>query len=109
VHFRLTSSGVMNSFFVPQLGSQIYTMEGMTSQVSLQADQVGTYAGLSAQSIRAVAIAVLAKPDRLARPPRPSRARGNRRKLVNARARPECTWLKRPLYPARNCGRGYSW
>jgi cytochrome o ubiquinol oxidase subunit 2 len=46
---RLTSSGVMNSFFVPQLGSQIYTMEGMTSQVSLQADQVGTYAGLSAQ------------------------------------------------------------
>jgi cytochrome o ubiquinol oxidase subunit 2 len=49
VHFRLTSSGVMNSFFVPQLGSQIYTMAGMTSQVSLQADQAGTYAGLSAQ------------------------------------------------------------
>jgi cytochrome o ubiquinol oxidase subunit II len=49
VHFRLTSSGVMNSFFVPQLGSQIYTMAGMTSQLSLQADQAGTYAGLSAQ------------------------------------------------------------
>jgi cytochrome o ubiquinol oxidase subunit 2 len=49
VHFRLTSSGVMNSFFVPQLGSQIYAMAGMTSQVSLQADQVGAYAGLSAQ------------------------------------------------------------
>ena len=49
LHFRLTSSGVMNSFFVPQLGSQIYTMAGMTSQVSLQADHVGTYAGLSAQ------------------------------------------------------------
>jgi len=49
VHFRLTSSGVMNSFFVPQLGSQIYTMAGMTSQVSLQADKIGTYAGLSAQ------------------------------------------------------------
>jgi len=49
VHFRLTSSGVMNSFFVPQLGSQIYTMAGMTSQVSLQADQAGTYDGLSAQ------------------------------------------------------------
>jgi cytochrome o ubiquinol oxidase subunit 2 len=49
VHFRLTSSGVMNSFFVPQLGSQIYTMAGMTSQVTLQADEVGTYAGLSAQ------------------------------------------------------------
>jgi cytochrome o ubiquinol oxidase subunit 2 len=49
VHFRLTSSGVMNSFFVPQLGSQIYTMAAMTSQVSLQADHVGTYPGLSAQ------------------------------------------------------------
>src|SRR5579863_10646469 len=49
VHFRLTSSGVMNSFFVPQLGSQIYTMSGMTSQLSLQADKAGTYRGLSAQ------------------------------------------------------------
>jgi cytochrome o ubiquinol oxidase subunit 2 len=49
VHFRLTSSGVMNSFFVPQLGSQIYTMAGMTSQVSLQADHAGVYPGLSAQ------------------------------------------------------------
>jgi cytochrome o ubiquinol oxidase subunit 2 len=49
VHFRLTSSGVMNSFFVPQLGSQIYTMADMTSQVSLQADRAGSYPGLSAQ------------------------------------------------------------
>jgi cytochrome o ubiquinol oxidase subunit 2 len=49
VHFKLTSSGVMNSFFVPQLGSQIYTMAGMTSQVSLEADEAGTYPGLSAQ------------------------------------------------------------
>jgi cytochrome o ubiquinol oxidase subunit 2 len=49
VHFRLTSSGVMNSFFVPQLGSQIYTMAGMTSQLNLQADAVGDYEGLSAQ------------------------------------------------------------
>jgi cytochrome o ubiquinol oxidase subunit 2 len=49
VHFRLTSSGVMNSFFVPQLGSQIYTMAGMVSQLHLQADHPGTYHGLSAQ------------------------------------------------------------
>lgn len=49
VHFRLTSSGVMNSFFVPQLGSQIYTMAGMTTQLSLQADQPGETRGLSAQ------------------------------------------------------------
>jgi cytochrome o ubiquinol oxidase subunit II len=49
VHFKLTSSGVMNSFFVPQLGSQIYSMSGMTSQLYLQANATGTYQGLSAQ------------------------------------------------------------
>jgi cytochrome o ubiquinol oxidase subunit II len=49
VHFKLTSSGVMNSFFVPQLGSQIYTMASMTSQLHLQADREGTFMGLSAQ------------------------------------------------------------
>jgi cytochrome o ubiquinol oxidase subunit 2 len=49
VHFRLTSSGVMNSFFVPQLGSQIYTMAGMTTQLNLQADETGEFRGLSAQ------------------------------------------------------------
>lgn len=49
VHFRLTSSSVMNSFFIPQLGSQIYTMPGMTTQLNLQADQPGIYDGLSAQ------------------------------------------------------------
>jgi cytochrome o ubiquinol oxidase subunit 2 len=49
VSFELTSSGVMNSFFVPQLGSQIYTMAGMVTRVHLQADHPGTYPGLSAQ------------------------------------------------------------
>jgi cytochrome o ubiquinol oxidase subunit 2 len=49
VHFRLTSTSVMNSFFIPQLGSQIYTMPGMTTQLNLQADEAGTYPGLSAQ------------------------------------------------------------
>ena len=39
VRFELTSSGVMNSFFVPQLGSQIYTMAGMVTRLHLQADQ----------------------------------------------------------------------
>jgi cytochrome o ubiquinol oxidase subunit 2 len=48
VSFRLTSSGVMNSFFVPQLGSQIYTMAGMVTRLHLQADHPGTYRGLSA-------------------------------------------------------------
>jgi cytochrome o ubiquinol oxidase subunit 2 len=49
IHFRLTSTSVMNSFFIPQLGSQIYTMPGMTTQLNLQADEAGTYKGLSAQ------------------------------------------------------------
>ena len=48
VRFELTSSGVMNSFFIPQLGSQIYTMPGMTTRLDLQADHAGTYRGLSA-------------------------------------------------------------
>ena len=49
VHFRLTSTSVMNSFFIPQLGSQIYTMPGMTTQLNLQADTRGAYFGISAQ------------------------------------------------------------
>jgi len=48
VSFELTSSSVMNSFFVPQLGSQIYTMSGMATRLHLQADHLGTYAGISA-------------------------------------------------------------
>jgi cytochrome o ubiquinol oxidase subunit II len=48
VSFELTSSAVMNSFFVPQLGGQIYTMAGMVTRLHLQADHPGTYPGLSA-------------------------------------------------------------
>src|ERR1700734_2578360 len=49
LRFRLTSTTVMNSFFVPQLGSQIYTMPNMVTRLNLQADQTGTFEGLSAQ------------------------------------------------------------
>jgi cytochrome o ubiquinol oxidase subunit 2 len=48
ISFELTSSTVMNSFFVPQLGGQIYTMSGMVTRLHLQADHPGTYPGLSA-------------------------------------------------------------
>jgi cytochrome o ubiquinol oxidase subunit 2 len=47
VSFHLTSATVMNSFFVPQLGSQIYTMAGMTTHLNLLADKPGAYPGLS--------------------------------------------------------------
>jgi cytochrome o ubiquinol oxidase subunit II len=49
LHFTLTSATVMNSFFVPQLGSQIYTMPGMTTRLNLLADDARTYSGISAQ------------------------------------------------------------
>ena len=49
VHFYLTSATVMNQFFVPQLGSMIATMNGMQTQLHLQADQPGNYRGISAQ------------------------------------------------------------
>lgn len=48
VHFKLTSSGVMNAFFIPALGSQVYTMPGMQSLLNLRADHAGTYQGISA-------------------------------------------------------------
>ncbi len=48
VRFRLTSATVMNSFFVPQLGSQIYTMPGMTTHLNLLAGKPGDYSGFSA-------------------------------------------------------------
>ena len=48
VEFRLTSATVMNSFFVPQLGSQIYAMGGMITHLHLLADQPGEYPGFSA-------------------------------------------------------------
>jgi cytochrome o ubiquinol oxidase subunit 2 len=47
VHFSLTSASVMNAFFVPQLGSMIYTMNGMTTQLYLQADRPGDFYGRS--------------------------------------------------------------
>jgi cytochrome o ubiquinol oxidase subunit II len=48
LNFQLTSSSVMNVFFVPQLGSMIYTMNGMVTRLNLRADNDGTLQGLSA-------------------------------------------------------------
>jgi cytochrome o ubiquinol oxidase subunit 2 len=44
----LTSASVFNTFFVPQLGSMIYTMPGMSTTLWLQADEPGTLHGQSA-------------------------------------------------------------
>ena len=48
VQFKVTSGSVMNSFFIPQLGSQIYAMAGMQNQVHLMATEEGAFKGMSA-------------------------------------------------------------
>jgi cytochrome o ubiquinol oxidase subunit 2 len=48
LHFELTSGSVMTTFFVPQFGSMIYTMNGMVTRLELRADNEGTYQGLAA-------------------------------------------------------------
>ncbi|HWU03478.1 MAG TPA: ubiquinol oxidase subunit II [Novosphingobium sp.] len=48
VTFRITSSSVMNSFYVPALAGQIYAMPGMTSQLHAVLNEPGKYIGFSA-------------------------------------------------------------
>lgn len=47
VNFEITADAPMNGFWIPSLGSQVYAMSGMTSQLSLMADSTGEYAGSS--------------------------------------------------------------
>ena len=49
VHFTLTSATVMQSFFIPSLGSQIYAMAGMETQLNLLADRPGEVEGMNTQ------------------------------------------------------------
>jgi cytochrome o ubiquinol oxidase subunit 2 len=48
ISFRLTSATVWNTFFVPQMGSMIYTMPRMATRLNLQADRQGVFEGRSA-------------------------------------------------------------
>lgn len=48
VEFLITSDTVMNSFFIPRLGSQIYAMAGMENRLNLMASEEGVYRGMSA-------------------------------------------------------------
>ncbi|MGB4761980.1 MAG: COX aromatic rich motif-containing protein [Candidatus Saccharimonas sp.] len=45
VHFTLTADAPMSAFWVPALGTQIYAMNGMSSQLNLIADRAGTFNG----------------------------------------------------------------
>lgn len=48
INFQITSDAPMNSFWIPQLGGQVYAMSGMNTKLHLIADHVGTYDGSSA-------------------------------------------------------------
>lgn len=47
INFEVTSDAPMNSFWIPQLGGQIYAMAGMSTKIHLMADQPGDYRGSS--------------------------------------------------------------
>ncbi|MBV9653158.1 MAG: ubiquinol oxidase subunit II [Acetobacteraceae bacterium] len=49
VTFELTSSDVMNSFFVPAMAGQIYTMPGMQTKLHAVLNRPGEYTGMSSQ------------------------------------------------------------
>ena len=48
VTFHITSDFTMNSFFIPQLGGQVYAMAGMKTQLNLIANEQGVFDGISA-------------------------------------------------------------
>lgn len=48
VEFTITADAPMNSFWIPQLGGQVYAMSGMKTKLFLMADAAGEYKGVSA-------------------------------------------------------------
>lgn len=48
INFELTADAPMNSFWIPQLGGQVYAMAGMTTKLHLEASDIGEYRGSSA-------------------------------------------------------------
>jgi cytochrome o ubiquinol oxidase subunit 2 len=48
IHFEITADAPMNSFWIPQLGGQIYAMPKMKTELYLIADQTGDFRGSSA-------------------------------------------------------------
>lgn len=48
IHFKITASTVMNSFYIPALAGQIYAMPAMQTQLNAVINAVGEYDGFSA-------------------------------------------------------------
>lgn len=67
VRFVVTSDSVMNAFFIPQLGTQVYAMAGMAAKLHLVADHAGAYDGISSnfsgQGFSHMKFKALALPD----------------------------------------------
>ena len=47
IHFTISADAPMSAFWVPTLGSQIYAMNGMSTQLNLIADRTGEFTGVS--------------------------------------------------------------
>lgn len=47
IQFKITSSGIMNSFFIPALAGQIYSMAGMETKLHAVINEEGIYDGFS--------------------------------------------------------------
>lgn len=67
VTFEITSNSVMNSFFIPQLGGQIYAMAGMNATLHLIANEARSYKGISSnfsgRGFSGMKFTVVATPD----------------------------------------------
>ena len=48
INFRITSSSVMNSFYIPALAGQVYAMPGMQTELHAVINKAGEYEGFSA-------------------------------------------------------------
>jgi len=48
IHFKITASTVMNSFYIPALAGQIYAMPGMQTQLHAVINKPGDFEGFSA-------------------------------------------------------------
>ena len=47
IKFQITADAPMNALWIPNLGGQMYAMNGMSTQLNLIANESGTYEGLS--------------------------------------------------------------
>ncbi|MDY7578893.1 ubiquinol oxidase subunit II [Herbaspirillum sp. RTI4] len=48
IHFKITASSVMNSFYIPALAGQIYAMPGMQTELNAVINKPGVFDGFSA-------------------------------------------------------------